>query len=217
LAVVDLGPGDPTRTFSMATAPGRILATRGGRQAFSFASSSVSPVVISAAHQWNEPRARMEADAWAFRPAQDLRRFRYVLVRITDLPYHEAGVAILRHFDDVTKYPPGLYRRNLGEPNQLFHMIAWALSYVISTRWAVKLVVAASVLAIPVAGARLARYVGSSPLSSSLLSPLALGWLFSWGLVANLLGIAVFMLMAPTLDRFAREPTGRGAVKCMGA
>jgi hypothetical protein len=56
-----------------------------------------------------------------------------------DLPYHKAAIGILRRFGDPSMFPPGLYRRNLGEPNQLFHMVGWALSHLMSSRWAVKL------------------------------------------------------------------------------
>ncbi len=136
---------------------------------------------------------------------------------MTDLPYHEAAIGILRRFDDVAMFPPGLYERNLGEPNQLFHLLAWGLSYLVSTRWAVKLAVAGVVLAIPVCAARFARHAGASPLAALVVAPMALGWLFSWGLVANLLGLAAFLAVMPALDDLAREPHARGALRCAGA
>ncbi|MDP9150618.1 MAG: hypothetical protein M3O36_11850 [Myxococcota bacterium] len=131
---------------------------------------------------------------------------------MTDLPFHEGAIGVLRHFSDTTMFPPGLYERNLGHPNQLFHVIGWALSYVVSTRWAVKLVVAATVMAIPIAAARFARHVGASPLAALLVSPLALGWLFAWGLVTNLLGLALLLALIPALDRLAEAPSGRRSV-----
>jgi hypothetical protein len=135
---------------------------------------------------------------------------------MTDLPFHEAAIAILRHFGDRSMFPPGLYRYNLGEPNQLFHMTGWALSYVVSTRWAAKLVVAAAVALVPVCAARFARHVGASPLAALVVAPIALGWLFSWGLVANVLGIAALLAVLPLLDDLAREPTPRRAVAAVG-
>jgi hypothetical protein len=136
---------------------------------------------------------------------------------MSDLPYHEAAIGILRHFGDTSMFPRGLYRYNLGEPNQLFHMAGWALSYVVSTRWAVKLVVAATIVAIPPCAARLARHVGASPLASLLVAPMAIGWLFYWGLIANLIGLAALLAVLPTLDRFARAPTTRGALRASSA
>jgi hypothetical protein len=136
---------------------------------------------------------------------------------MSDLPYHEAAIGILRHFRDTSMFPKGLYRLNLGEPNQLFHMTGWALSYVMSTRWAVKLAVFATIVAIPVCAARLARHVGGSPLTALLVAPIAVGWLFYWGLIANLIGLAVLLAVLPGLDRFAQAPTRKGAFACCGA
>jgi hypothetical protein len=130
---------------------------------------------------------------------------------MTDLPYHEAAVGILRHLGDASMFPPGLYHYNLGQPNQLFHLVAWALSYLVSTRWAMKLVVAAAVVSVPVCGARFARHLGASPLGALVVAPMALGWLFSWGLVANIVGLAALLATLPWLDRLANEPTPRRA------
>jgi hypothetical protein len=84
VAVLGLGPGDPWRTFSLGPAGGRILATRGGRLAYAFTDSPVSPVVIPSAYRWNESLLRIGFDSWAFRPEHDLRSFRYVIVRHSD-------------------------------------------------------------------------------------------------------------------------------------
>jgi hypothetical protein len=136
---------------------------------------------------------------------------------MTDLPFHEAAVALLRHLGDPTWVPPGLYVLNLGEPNQLFHMTGWLLSYVVSSRWAVKLIVAATVLAVPVCSARFARHIGASPLAALLVAPISLGWLYSWGLIANLIGLAALMALLPLLDRYEDEPTPAGAARVFAA
>jgi hypothetical protein len=136
---------------------------------------------------------------------------------MTDLPFHEAGIGLLRHRNDPAMEPPGLYVLNFGEANQLFYLLGWPLSYVMSTRWAAKLLVAAAVLAIPVCAARLARHAGSSRIAALVVAPMALGWLFSWGLIANLLGLAVLLAVLPALDRFAARPTWARAVGTLGA
>src|SRR5262249_30387630 len=127
----------------------------------------------------------------------------------TDLPMHEAVVGILRHFGDAAYFPPNLYRLNLGHPNQLFHVSAWLLSYAFGARWACKLVVAFAQIAILESGARLADYLGRSRWAAVLLAPLALGFTYYWGLVANLLGFAAFFAAVPVLDRAAKVPTAR--------
>jgi hypothetical protein len=136
---------------------------------------------------------------------------------MTDLAFHEAAIGLLRHRNDTALVPPGLYLLNLGEPNQLFYLAGWALSYVTSTRWAAKLLVAAAVLAIPVCAARLARHAGASRIAALLVTPMALGWLFSWGLIANLVGLAALLAVLPSLDRFATRPSWPSAVRALGA
>jgi hypothetical protein len=136
---------------------------------------------------------------------------------MTDLAFHEAAIGILRHFDDTSMFPPGLYVRNLGQPNQLFHLVGWALSQFVSTRWAVKLVVVAAVMAVPVCAARVARHVGANPAAALVVAPMALGWLFSWGLITNLIGLAAFLAVLPSLDRFAEAPTARRTLAACGA
>jgi hypothetical protein len=135
---------------------------------------------------------------------------------MTDLPLHEGIVGILRHFGDPSMFPPGLYRYNLGEPNQLFHMVAWGLSYLVGTSMACKLVVAATMVAIPVSAAFFASHVGASRLGALFIAPIGLGWLFTWGLIANLIGIAALFVAIPALDRLAAEPGWRRALLSMG-
>ncbi len=135
---------------------------------------------------------------------------------MTDLALHEAVVAVLRHFDDPKYFAPGLYRYNLGHPNQLFYFIAWPLSYLVGTSWAMKLVVAGTQMGLFLAGARLARYFGTPRWTALLVGLLGLGWFFYWGLIANLLGLAIFLTVLPTLDRFVTSPTPRRAAAAFG-
>jgi hypothetical protein len=135
---------------------------------------------------------------------------------MTDLPYHEGAIGILRSFSDRSMFPAGLYHYNLGEPNQLFSMVGWALSYAVSTRWAIKLVVASAVVAVPVSAARFARHLGASPLAALVVAPMALGWMFSWGLVANIVGLAALLATLPWIDRLADAPTAARAAAAAG-
>jgi hypothetical protein len=84
VASVDLGPGDPSRNYSLGPAAGRVLAERGGRLVYAFTDSPVSPVVLAKRYQWNESLLRVAFDSWAFRPSHDLKRFRYLILRTTD-------------------------------------------------------------------------------------------------------------------------------------
>jgi hypothetical protein len=137
---------------------------------------------------------------------------------MTDLPLHEALVGLLRHYGDPTMVPPGLYFLNLGEPNQLFHLSAWLLSLAVPTDLACKLVVAATMFAIPAGAARFAAHLGVSRLSAFVVAPIAIGWLFTWGLITNLIGIAALLFVLPWLDRAAQSPSPRrAAIASLGA
>ncbi len=135
---------------------------------------------------------------------------------MADLPMHEASVGILRRFGDEAMFPRGLYFRNFGHPNQLFHAVALLLSFAFRTDTACKLVVAGAVGGLPVAAARLADHLGRSRWTALIVAPVALGWLFFMGLVANILGLTLLLAALPTLDRFMDRPSARGAVRALG-
>ncbi len=130
-----------------------------------------------------------------------------------DLPMHEALVAILRHRGDPAWAPPGLYIVVAPQANQLFHFLAYALSFVFGVTLACKLVVAGSVVATPVAAARLLAYLNVSRWPAVLAAPLACGWMFRWGLVPNLLGFALFVAALPLLEQLARRPGRRTVIR----
>ncbi len=135
---------------------------------------------------------------------------------MSDLPMHESVVGILRHWGDTEYFPDGLYRLNFGHPNQLFHLASALLSFAVGTTWGCKLVIAITQVLILVTGARLADYMGRSRWAALLLAPLALGFTFYWGLVANLLGFATFFAALPLIDRAAKEPNSRSLAKVLG-
>lgn len=135
---------------------------------------------------------------------------------MSDLPLHEGAVGVLRHFGDPAYFPDGLYKLNIGHPNQMFHLSAWLVSYVVPTDWAVKIIIALSQILIFHSGAKLADHLGRSRWGAVLLAPLALGFTYYWGLVANLIGYAVFLYSLPLFDRYALAPTSRGLAKACG-
>jgi hypothetical protein len=130
---------------------------------------------------------------------------------MVDLPLHEGVVGILRHFDDPAMVPSGLYVHNFGHGNQLFYFLAWLLSYACGVEMACKLVVAATLVAFPLATARLAASIGASRWVALLLTPVAIGWLYLWGMIGNLIGLTALLAALPTLDRLATGPTLRRA------
>jgi hypothetical protein len=136
---------------------------------------------------------------------------------MADLPLHEASVGLLRHWGDPQFAPPSLYFMNLGHANQLFSLMVFLLSYAVPIAWASKIVVAASILALSVAAGNFADYLGASRWTALLVAPIGLGWLFFWGLIQNIVGLAVLLALLPAIDRFAMRPTWRGVAGMCGA
>jgi len=135
---------------------------------------------------------------------------------MVDLPLHEASVGLLRHWGDPVFAPKGLYFLNLGHSNQLFSLLVFAVSFLMPIGAASKTVVAAAMLALPLATARFADHVGASRWTVALVAaPIGFGWLFFWGLVQNIVGLIALLALLPTIDRFAAQPTARrAAVVC---
>jgi hypothetical protein len=129
---------------------------------------------------------------------------------MADLPLHEAVVGVLRHYGDASYFPHGLYQLNLGHPNQLWYYAAYLLSVPFSTTTACKLVVAAIIVAIPLCAARLADHLGVTRWTALVVAPLGLGWMFFWGLIANMAGLAALLAVLPTLDKYVAKPDRRG-------
>ena len=136
---------------------------------------------------------------------------------MADLPLHEASVALLRHWGDTRFAPPTLYFLNLGHSNQLFSLLVFAFSYVLPIAWASKTVVAASLVALPVAAGHFADHVRAPRWTALLVAPVGIGWLFFWGLVQNILGLVALLALLPSIDRFAERPKWRGALGMCGA
>ncbi|MGH7434452.1 MAG: hypothetical protein ACRENE_02175, partial [Polyangiaceae bacterium] len=136
---------------------------------------------------------------------------------MADLPLHEASIGLLRHWSDPTFCPHQLYFINLGQANQLFSLVVLALSYLMPIQWATKTGVALTLVALPVAAGHFADHLRAPRWTALLVAPLGLGWLFFWGLIQNLVGLAALLALLPTIDRFAKSPTRRGAIAvCAG-
>jgi hypothetical protein len=80
VAQLDLTPRGPGLVAPVVGAASRALAVHGGRMLFSFSDAPALPVKVPKRYQWNEPVLRLAPTPFAFIPAHDLLRFRYVLV-----------------------------------------------------------------------------------------------------------------------------------------
>jgi hypothetical protein len=136
---------------------------------------------------------------------------------MSDLPLHEAVVGVLRHLGNPAYFPAGLYRLNLGHPNQAFYLFAWLVSLVVSVPLACKVVVAGAIAALPAAAARLARYLEKPEWLGLLVAPIGIGWLYFWGVVANIVGLVFLLALLPVIDAALEQPSLRNAARVFAA
>jgi hypothetical protein len=80
VANLDLNAISSDLAFRPAMHAVRVLSARGGRVLLSFADSSIAPVIIDPKYQWSEALVRNNVHVTLFRPAFDLKRYRYVLL-----------------------------------------------------------------------------------------------------------------------------------------
>ena len=114
---------------------------------------------------------------------------------MTDVPLHEAVVGLLRHWGDPRYVPADVYDLNLGLGNQLFYFLILALSYAMPMAMATKAIVAATLVFLLVATGRLADHLGVTRWAAPIVAPIALGWMFFWGLLSNLMGVGLYLFM----------------------
>jgi hypothetical protein len=79
VAQLDLTPRNPSVVAPVVGAAARALAVHGGRLLFSFTDAPTYPLTMRRELRWDEPVMRLEQTPFAFAPAHDLTRFRYVL------------------------------------------------------------------------------------------------------------------------------------------
>jgi hypothetical protein len=129
---------------------------------------------------------------------------------MADLPVHEAVVGLLKHWGDPSFVPTHLYTLNLGQPNQVFYFLILALASIVPVGTASTLVVALTLAVLPPSAAHFAAHLGVTRWTALLVAPIGLGFMFFWGLLANLMGLAAYLFALPALDRFVARPTPRG-------
>jgi hypothetical protein len=139
---------------------------------------------------------------------------------MTDLPLYEGALALLRHWRDPAFVPPNVYELNLGRTTQLSFALGLPLAQFLSTAATCKVLVSASIVALVVGSARLARHLGSTGAAAAssafVAAPVVLGWITFIGFVGYLIGTAIWLLALPLLDRWVEAPTlRRGAAACI--
>jgi hypothetical protein len=128
---------------------------------------------------------------------------------MVDFCGHEAIVGVLRHWGDPAYLTGTLYKLNLGHPNQLQYLIAWPFALVLGSTKGFEVAVAVAVASVVLGAARLAEHLRRPRWVALYAVPVALGFYFQWGMIANLLGTGALLTALPSLDRYARDPQPR--------
>ncbi len=84
VAVLGYGPQPPGHPYDALTPGNRVLALRGGRALHSFAEYPIAPMIVRRGARWDEAVIRVYRAPGHLRPAWDLTRFRYLLLRIQE-------------------------------------------------------------------------------------------------------------------------------------
>ena len=84
VAVLGLGPQGGARPSDPLAPGNRVLAVRGGRALHSFTEYPIAPMLVRKGIRWDEEVIRVYRSPVSLRPAWDLTRFRYLLVRIVE-------------------------------------------------------------------------------------------------------------------------------------
>lgn len=125
---------------------------------------------------------------------------------LLDFPEHAltAQVIAQRGYDAGPDYHGRLVIHNLAAPYSLLYVLALPLARVMPAIWAVKLVLAACLVATAVALRRLLRCLGSDPFAFYFGFPFLFGIAYLGGFIPYLLGIPIGLVLAEWLLRRPR-------------
>ncbi len=161
-------------------------------------------------------RAMDRAGSWILPLAVGAVAWMGVYPPMSDLPLHEGIAHLLVRHGDRQWAPDGLYVLSLGHAQQLAQLCMAAAMLVLSSATSAKLVVSLAIAGVVASTARLLRHLGRTPWAAALVAPLALGWLYHWGFVGNLLGLAIFGWLAVSVDRLADSPSPKRSLGVAG-
>jgi hypothetical protein len=130
---------------------------------------------------------------------------------ITDLPFHAASMAVLRHyFDPSWGFREQFSLHFMESPYWTFHALGAFFSLFCSASLATRLAIAAMLLLLPAGLAVLFRGLGKSPFLALASLPLVWNKLTHWGFInfvgaiglyAGTVGIALMLMRRPTRAR----------------
>ncbi len=128
---------------------------------------------------------------------------------MVDLPQHAAQVFVWSHFDDPAFDFPGVYSLNYRTPYLLGYALTRVFAVFLPMHAALKMVVSATVLGLPLALWHLLSVTGGDRWWALLGFPLAYGFAFYWGFLNFLVAVPVAVLFVAAGLRAVGEPSWR--------
>ncbi len=128
---------------------------------------------------------------------------------MVDYPQQLAAASILRFYDDPARALQQTYQIVLLRPQGLFEMLTAGAGYLLSIEAAGKLVVALSLLAVPLAVALACRRTGRPSWYALLALAVTYNHAFTWGFVDNLLAYPLVVVGVALADQWFDQPFGR--------
>lgn len=134
----------------------------------------------------------------------------------SDLSLHAYAISALRHWGDGF-FPAGLFRLNLGHPNQLFSFLAVALATILPMTVALQVAAGICSASIVLGVSRIVRHLELSEWVLGLVVAASFGLSFYFGMQAYFLGTGIMFGSLVELEHFNQRPTWAGWVKVVGA
>jgi hypothetical protein len=126
---------------------------------------------------------------------------------MVDLPQHAAQVSVLAHWNDPAYGFAGQYELHPFTPYGACYLVGWAFARLLDIHAAMSLVVALSVVGLPLSLHYLLRTVGGERWWSLLGFPLAYGFSFYWGFLNFLVALPLMVVFVARGFGHARRGT----------
>lgn len=129
-----------------------------------------------------------------------------------DVPQHAAQIATLNNLSNPDFSYKDLYFLEWKRPYLGGYMVLWALSKLFPILTALKVLLAITVITIPLCASRLRAHFHGNPAWDWLLLPISYGFAFQWGFFNFIVGVPIVLLFLLSAFRFADAPTRRGGI-----
>lgn len=136
---------------------------------------------------------------------------------MADLPQHAGQIALLIDLlDGMSPWEP-LLRVNPLTPYLIGYALAVPLALVMPVAAALKLLLSLAFYAFVAACVALRRHFGGDPRLDWVFIPSFFGFAYAWGFFTFLLAVPLGLVFLLVADRYAAQPTVRGAMAVAGA